>query len=192
MLPSGGGTAAVEYLEGQRPRGGRILDLGCGYGRDGRLFCARGFRVAGVDASEEAIRKARQFVPEGNFDVMDVRALTFPDASFDVVFANFLIHLFVDPVDRARITSEAARVLVPGGIALFTVASTEDADFGKGEEVARNVFRNERGVAKYYYNDADILLDFGWLQGLRVDPLIEHHTHDQPHTHFSKLIIGRK
>lgn len=46
-----------EFLE-MLPAGGRILDLGCGPGRDTRLFLERGFRVTAVDGSEELCRLA--------------------------------------------------------------------------------------------------------------------------------------
>ena len=49
-----------EFLE-MLPAGGRILDLGCGPGRDTRLFLERGFRVTAVDGSEELCRLAQNY-----------------------------------------------------------------------------------------------------------------------------------
>lgn len=192
FAPSEGAAALVRLMENERRTGARLLDLGCGYGRDSRLFVDHGHEVVGVDISPKGICKASGLVLQATFHAMDVRKLVFDHGSFDVVFANFLVHLFTEPADRACTVSEARRVLRAGGLAVFTVASTDDADCGRGEHVGHNTFRNERGVAKFYYADSDIESEFCGFDDVRVEPLVEHHVHDGPHTHVSRLVIARK
>src|SRR5690606_8425781 len=59
------------------PARGRVLDLGCGYGRAATTFINAGFPYLGVDVSPEAIEEARRRVPGGRFeerDLLDWRA----------------------------------------------------------------------------------------------------------------------
>lgn len=100
----------------------RVLDLACGDG-EATLFLAREFpraRVRGVDASEQAIRRATSRVgldPEGRiaFKLGKPRSLPFPDDHFDLLVA----------LDTAPAGAEAARVLRAGGHLI--VARTDGA-----------------------------------------------------------------
>jgi phosphatidylethanolamine/phosphatidyl-N-methylethanolamine N-methyltransferase len=97
--------------------GGRILEVGVGtgislprYSRDCRLF--------GVDISEPMLRKARERVEEFGLSnveglrVMDAEHLDFPEASFDVIVAQYVITTVPNP---EATLDEFARVLKPGG-----------------------------------------------------------------------------
>jgi phosphatidylethanolamine/phosphatidyl-N-methylethanolamine N-methyltransferase len=97
--------------------GGRILEVGVGtgislpdYSRSNRLF--------GIDISEPMLRKAQERVSTlglGNVEglaVMDAADLSFPDASFDVIVAQYVITAVPDP---EAALDEFARVLKPGG-----------------------------------------------------------------------------
>jgi len=97
--------------------GGRILEVGVGtgislpdYAPDNRLF--------GIDISEPMLRKAQERVAElglSNVEglaVMDAEKLSFPDGSFDVVVAQYVVTTVPDP---EATLDEFARVLRPGG-----------------------------------------------------------------------------
>ncbi|HUG80410.1 MAG TPA: class I SAM-dependent methyltransferase [Bryobacterales bacterium] len=70
------------------PAGGRILDLCCGGGRISYWLTGCGFRVTGVDVSEEMVRLARENAPRAEFEVADVREFRRPGA-FDAVISTF-------------------------------------------------------------------------------------------------------
>lgn len=94
---------------------GHILDAGCGAGRDTGFFTGEGYDATGVDIAEGAIEYAREHY-EGDFRVMDLRDLAFPDATFDGVWSSAAI--FFVPEDGMRtIMEEFLRVLKPGGAA---------------------------------------------------------------------------
>jgi len=105
--------------DGAPPPGARALDLGCGGGQAGLELARRGYRVAGVDFSPTAIELARGNARDAGLDasfaVGDALALAAPDASFELVVDNHLLHCIVLPGDRARVLAEVFRVLVPGG-----------------------------------------------------------------------------
>jgi len=70
------------------PVGGRILDLCCGGGRLSYWLTGCGFRVTGVDVSEEMVRLARENAPRAEFEVADAREFRRPGA-FDAVVSTF-------------------------------------------------------------------------------------------------------
>jgi phosphatidylethanolamine/phosphatidyl-N-methylethanolamine N-methyltransferase len=97
--------------------GGRILEVGVGTGISLPDY-APGNRVYGVDISEPMLRKARTRVEEldlahvEGLAVMDAQHLVFPDNSFDVVVAQYVVTAVPDPEGAL---DEFARVLKPGG-----------------------------------------------------------------------------
>jgi ubiquinone/menaquinone biosynthesis C-methylase UbiE len=190
--PSELAVHVVDFLKDHRINGDRILDLGCGYGRDSALLAAHGYSVTGIDFSIQGIRKASELYPHIKFEVMDVAAMDLRDASFDHVFGNFVLHLFIDASDRQKIFSECLRVLKPGGYLFLSLASTGDDDYGKGTRIADDTFRNERGVTKLYYNEARIKREFSRLELARIASIEEYHTHDKPHSHNAWFVFGRK
>jgi ubiquinone/menaquinone biosynthesis C-methylase UbiE len=103
---------------------GRMLDVGTGPGDIPLRVCARlaDATVVGVDLSAHMLRHAelrRAASPVGDrveFRLGDAKGLRFPDASFDVVFSNTILHHIPEPRDLLR---EARRVLRPGGALLI-------------------------------------------------------------------------
>ncbi|MFZ0565936.1 MAG: class I SAM-dependent methyltransferase [Chlamydiales bacterium] len=73
--------------------GKRILDLGCGPGRDAQVFVGQGFQVTGVDMSTQMVEMARSRVA-AQFHVMDIENLNFPPRSFHGIWASAsLLHI---------------------------------------------------------------------------------------------------
>src|SRR5262245_56043872 len=97
--------------------GGRILEVGVGTGISLPDY-ARSNRLVGVDLSEPMLRKAQERVDELGLTnvemlaVMDAEHLSFPDASFDVVVAQYVVTTVPNP---EATLDEFARVLKPGG-----------------------------------------------------------------------------
>ena len=97
--------------------GGRILEVGVGTGISLPDYL-RVNRICGVDISEPMLRKAQQRVVELGLThveglwVMDAEHLSFPDASFDVIVAQYVITTVPNP---EATLDEFARVLRPGG-----------------------------------------------------------------------------
>jgi phosphatidylethanolamine/phosphatidyl-N-methylethanolamine N-methyltransferase len=97
--------------------GGRILEVGVGTGISLPDY-ARTSRIVGVDLSEPMLRKAQERVVEFGLSnvealsVMDAERLAFPDDSFDVVVAQYVVTTVPNP---EATLDEFARVLKPGG-----------------------------------------------------------------------------
>ena len=109
-----GRKASIEAAE---RIGGRILEVGVGTGISLPDY-RRSNRLVGIDISAPMLAKAQQRVREQNLcnvealSVMDVAHLGFPDNSFDVVVAQYVITAVPDP---EAALDEFARVVKPGG-----------------------------------------------------------------------------
>ncbi len=96
----------------------RVLDIGCGAGFLANELARNGLKVTGIDASKRSLDVARRHDGTGTVTYLfgDALNLEFGDQGFEVVCAmDFLEHV----EDPARVLSETARVLVPGGLFFF-------------------------------------------------------------------------
>ena len=92
----------------------RILDFGCGPGRDLRALCDRGHHPIGLDGAASFVRMAREYA-EVDVWRQDFLSLSLPDASFDGVFANAsLFH--VPTSELPRVLGQLHASLRPGGV----------------------------------------------------------------------------
>jgi MPBQ/MSBQ methyltransferase len=98
-------------------KGQTLLDVGCGIGGSSRILARDyGFSVTGITISPQQVKRAQQLTPEGldaKFQVDDAMALSFPDASFDVVWS---VEAGPHMPNKAVFARELMRVLKPGGI----------------------------------------------------------------------------
>jgi SAM-dependent methyltransferase len=119
-------SEAHEQMARLFARGARLLELGCGSGRDAAALVARGYDVRGVDASAAMLSRAVSLHPElaGRVGrVLLPARLPFEDGFFDGVYSvAFLMHLRETAIEG--VLREAARVLVAAGVLLFTVCTT--------------------------------------------------------------------
>ena len=101
----------------QLSRGTTVLDVGCGIGGSSRILAQDyGFSVTGVTISPQQVKRAQELTPHGvdaNFIVDDAMNLSFPDASFDVVWS---VEAGPHMPDKAVFAQELLRVLKPGGV----------------------------------------------------------------------------
>ncbi len=123
--------------------GPRVLDLGCGPGRDAKSFREMGLEVTGIDLSSELLDIAQGLVPRVRFVRMDMRRLGFAAGSFHGVWAcaSFL-HI---PHREALATMrEIHRVLSPGGFLYLSVKEGEGQGF------------TEKGTFYAYYHAEEL------------------------------------
>jgi phosphatidylethanolamine/phosphatidyl-N-methylethanolamine N-methyltransferase len=97
--------------------GGRILEVGVGTGLSLPGYSSQ-TRIVGIDLSESMLRKAQERVADLSLknvealEVMDAEHLSFPDGSFDVVVAHYVVSTVPNP---EAALDEFARALRPGG-----------------------------------------------------------------------------
>lgn len=119
-----------QILKGRYPKGMKILDAGCGEGRNIIYFLNNRYDVFGVDENPDAIRlfhfivgSAYSWCPKENFSVGKVESLSFPADSFDLVISSAVLHFAGGHQHFQAMFSEMVRVLKPGGQLFIRMAS---------------------------------------------------------------------
>jgi ADP-ribose pyrophosphatase YjhB (NUDIX family) len=128
----------------------RILDAGCGPGRDSKWFHERGFQVIGVDLSQGMLAEARRRVPAVDFRQADLRGLDFPDGYFDAIWCYAsLLHL--PRADVPAVLANFNRLLGHGFLRLSVKA-------GQGEEVVDGVYGPDTPRKFTYFSRCELEL----------------------------------
>ncbi|MBI2436350.1 MAG: class I SAM-dependent methyltransferase [Candidatus Magasanikbacteria bacterium] len=133
-------TTEMDYFVSQLEPGAKILDLGCGPGRDAKLFVAQGFSVVGVDLSKNMISTAKKRCPRAQFKIMDMADLKFKPKQFDGIWANASL-LNIPKKDAIKALQGVYSVLKPGGIFYLSIKK------GSGEGIELD---SRYGLEKFY------------------------------------------
>ena len=164
-----------QILRGNITPGMRVLDAGCGDGRNLVYMLREGFEVFALDANPDAIRRVNQLsaslntgLPAENFRVGSVERMPFPDKFADVVLCSAVLHFAKDERHFRSMLSELWRVLRPGGILFSRLGSTIGMSF---ERVREKVFKTGDG-SEWFLVDQEMLLALTEeMNGVLVDPL---------------------
>ena len=120
-----------QLLRGRITQGMRILDAGCGDGRNLVYLMREQFNLWGIDQSPKAIeatrRRAAELVPshdDERFTVQPVERTSFADGMFDVVISSAVLHFARDERQWWAMVREMWRVLAPNGILFARLAAT--------------------------------------------------------------------
>ena len=119
---------AIKKFISLLPPGAKVLDAGCGSGRDSSSLSKSGMEVIGVDISEGLIRQASKNFPKIKFQLGDIRELDFPNETFEGVWAQASLVHFETLADAEKSIKEFSRVLKPGGILHIMVKEKVDDD----------------------------------------------------------------
>jgi SAM-dependent methyltransferase len=156
-----------QILRGNIAPGMRVLDAGCGGGRNLVYLMREGYEVFGVDTSAEAVGAVRQLagrlapgLPGENFQVAAVEAMPFHDTFADVVVCHSVLHFAKDEAHLVAMVRELWRVLGPGGMLFCRLAST----IGAGEEMAFEAVGGRR--FRMSHGAEWLLVDESMLMGL--------------------------
>jgi SAM-dependent methyltransferase len=110
--------------------GMKILDAGCGGGRNLYYFFKENYAVWGVDASEDAVRKTIALknelnpnLPDNHFKAVAVEDLQFEKDTFDLVISSAVLHFAKDENHWNRMVESMWRVLRTGGIFFSRLAT---------------------------------------------------------------------
>jgi ubiquinone/menaquinone biosynthesis C-methylase UbiE len=120
----------------------RILDLGCGFGRELLAFTQHGFDTYGIDASKELLKLAKKRAPKASIQLADLRdKLPFENDYFDGIWARNSLH-HLNSVDIKKTLQEIKRVLNSNGI-LY-------AEFKEGKGEAMTKEELAEGKERFY------------------------------------------
>ena len=166
-----------QLLKGRIVPGTRLLDAGCGSGRNLNYFLQGGFDVCGVDQSAESIAQVQALaaslapsLPANNFRVEAVEKLSFPDADFDVVISSAVLHFALDEGHWLRMVREMWRVLKPGGMFFARLASTIGIEH-QVEHLTGRRYRLPDGSGRFLVDESMLMTATENLNGRWLEPL---------------------
>ena len=141
----------------------KILDLGCGIGRDANYLARKNLEIIGLDASQNGLRVAQELNSEAiglyGWVTADARVLPFKNESFDGVYSFGLLHEFTGKrweEDVKLVVEEIWRLLIQGGVLVLTVLSGEPSaglpkiQFFTGEMLVGNFRKFQRLVLEEF------------------------------------------
>ena len=165
-----------QLLKGRFDRRRRLLDAGCGDGRNLVYFLRAGFDCFGVDSDPAAISHLRHRasrlapdLPEGNFVVGQIDRLAHDDASMDAVVCSAVLHFAEDAEHFGSMVLELWRVLRSNGLLFARLAS----NIGLEEQVpsAGRRVQLPDGSERFVVDEAMLLDWTEKLGGTLADPI---------------------
>jgi SAM-dependent methyltransferase len=173
-----------QLLRGRIAPGMRVLDAGCGGGRNLVYLLQQGFDVSGNDASAAAIAQVRELAARlapaaaHDFRVETIEQTSFGDGSFDVVMASAVLHFATGNEHFAGMLTQLWRVLKPGGVFFARLASNigieaEVTPYGGGR------YRLPDGSDRYLVDAAALEVWTARLGGTLLDPIKTTVVHQQ-------------
>jgi len=155
----------------------RVVDAGCGAGRNLVYLLRSGCEVYAADAAPESVASVRELaallapsLPASNFRVEPVEGLSFPDGLADVVISSAVLHFARDHEHFAAMLRESWRVLRPGGLFFCRLASSIGmAD--RMQPLGKGRYRLPDGTDRYLVDEAAVMRWTVDLGGALLDPL---------------------
>ncbi len=174
-----------QLLKGRFAPGMRVLDAGCGSGRNVVYLLRSGLDVWAADRSPSAVAAVRELatelapeLPDTNFRVEPVEALSFEDESFDVVLAIALLHFAPDEPQFDAMLTGLWRVLRPGGLFFARLASSIGIE-SRVQLLEGRRYRLPNGSDRFLVDEPFLLEWTESLAGSLVDPLKTVNVHNQ-------------
>jgi SAM-dependent methyltransferase len=120
-----------QILKGRFSSDMKILDAGCGSGRNLVYFLRQGYEVFGVDQNPQAVKQiqtlAKMLAPnlsENNFQISAIEKMPFPNEHFDAVISSAVLHFAGNEPHFYEMLDEMWRVLKSGGLFFARLASS--------------------------------------------------------------------
>ena len=164
-----------QLLRARITPGMRILDAGCGSGRNIIYFLRQRYEVYGVDTDASSIDHVRWIAASlaptlspQNFRVEPIETMSFPDSFFDVLLLNTVLHFARDDQHFAALLQGAWRVLRPGGLFFCRLASTIGMEH---QHIAGRRFLSPDGAERYLVDELLLLQLTYDLNAELLDPL---------------------
>lgn len=121
------------------PKGGTILDVGCGTGRDSAMLFRAGFKVLGIDFSKKMIEFAKKINPRVEYQAMDLENIKLED-KFDGIWANASLH-HIPKSHLPLVLRKIGHLLVDNGVLFIKVKHGSRDELRTNFNYGRNITR---------------------------------------------------
>ncbi|MBI2863751.1 MAG: class I SAM-dependent methyltransferase [Chloroflexi bacterium] len=155
----------------------RILDGGCGSGRNAVYLAGLGFDAVGIDSAANKCAEARQSAhqrPNASFVAAEIESLPFGSGTFDAAICTHVLeYLTAGQIEVAM--GELRRVVREGGVLLLVTAAKEATNLDAAEELGQGdyLFRRDEVAVRIHLSDRAEL--DRWLEGFRVREIARLH-----------------
>lgn len=160
-----------QILKGRFAKEMKILDAGCGEGRNCIYFLNEGYQIFGVDANPIAIQMARIYANTINpaydtlrFQVATVQDMPFHKGAFDVVISSAVLHFAKSEAEWNAMMREMMRVLKPGGIFFLRMTTDQGNMVEKSPHLGDGVYLLPDGSERFLLTDrltGQVIEEFG-------------------------------
>ena len=166
-----------QILKGRIVPGMRVLDAGCGSGRNLVYLLREGYEVFAADKNPREVEGLLRMAAalhtgqaEGNFRVEAVETMSFEDGCADVVICNAVLHFARDDAHFEAMVDGLWRVLKPGGLLFTRLGSTVGME-SHVELVGGRRYRSPDGTERYLVDEALLVRETERLGGELADPI---------------------
>ena len=157
-VPSNFGLNRREEFKKHRVK--KLLELGCGQGRDTTFFASNDIDVVAIDSSRVAIDALSKITREKNLTIKPMihnasEGIPFNGSYFDALYSHMFFNMRFTDDQFKYLFAEVNRVLKNRGLNLFSVRSDNDAMYKKGAEVEKNIF-DINGFEILFFTKSDV------------------------------------
>jgi SAM-dependent methyltransferase len=134
----------------------KLLELGCGQGRDTLFFASKGIEIEALDYSPVGIERLQKLASEENLSnihasVFNVRnPLPFRENEFDAVYSHMFFTMRFTWNELKAIAQEVNRVLKSNGFNFFSVRNRSDRVYGKGTKIDENIYEYKTFQVRFF------------------------------------------
>jgi SAM-dependent methyltransferase len=137
--------AILCYEQFEKSNAKRILELGCGQGRDTLFFASNGLDVYALDSSKVAVdnlfKKARERNIPVTLEHFDARrGIPYGNKYFDAVYSHMFYNMNFTDEELGLLFIESRRLLQNNGLLYFSVRSDKDAQYNTGKKIDTNIY----------------------------------------------------
>lgn len=166
-----------QLLRGRIAPGAKVLDAGCGAGRNLVYFLRQGSEVFGADPDAWAVEAVRRLtatlapaLPAENFRQEAAEAMSFPEGFADVVISSAVLHFAKDDGHFRAMLAGSWRVLKPGGLFFCRLASSIGIE-SRVQWIEGRRFLLPDGSERFLVDEARLMELTQELGGRLLDPL---------------------
>jgi SAM-dependent methyltransferase len=164
-----------QILRGNIGPGMKVLDAGCGYGRNLVYLLREGAEVFALDLNPEGVahvralaRELQPTLPAENIQMGAIEQMPFADGLMDVVICSSVLHFARDERQFLAMVSELWRVLRPGGLLFCRLGSRIGMEF---EPIRKNIYRIGDEQEWFLVDERELLQITEQMDAVLVDPL---------------------